>query len=98
MILDFNQFAFDFVCEEAVDRIQTDINTANAAVEEAMQMLNEIISDLYIVERNEDETRLQFETRLRDEFAAQDDGGEPIDLSIADSVPENCNAGNIALE
>jgi hypothetical protein len=65
-ILDFNQFAFDFVCEEICDEIQVSIDAAEAQLDLDTHALSEIIDDLYIVEGNDDESRLEFETRIRD--------------------------------
>jgi hypothetical protein len=56
---------------------------------------------LLVIEGDEDETRMSFETKLREEFevstADTDSGDDSIELPY-DSLPEGCDAGQAKLE
>ena len=69
-VLDFNNFAFDFICEEAVDDIEEATVIATTALNEAAAELGGVINDLFVVEGVDGDTRLSFETKLRDQWAA----------------------------
>ena len=69
MIRDFNAFAFNFVCEELVDEIDEVRVLADDRLVEKNNKLNSVLNDLYVVHGRDDESRLDFETRLRGEYA-----------------------------
>ena len=96
-VLDFNQFAFDFVCEEAVDEIQVAIDAGEVDLTDAAVNLASVIDDIFLVEGT-GETRMAFEAALRNEYAVAtaDDTPAAIELPF-DSVPEECIAGQAKL-
>jgi hypothetical protein len=100
-LVDFNQFAFDFVCEESCDEIQVLIDAAFEDFAAAKIDLDKVLDDLLVIEGDEDETRMSFETKLREEFEAStadtDSGDDSIELPY-DSLPEGCDAGQAKLE
>jgi hypothetical protein len=65
-LVDFNQFAFDFVCEESCDEIQVLIDAAFEDFAAAKIDLDKVLDDLLVIEGDEDETRMSFETKLRE--------------------------------
>ena len=100
-ILDFNNFAFDFICEEAVDDIEAATVAATADLNAAAEELGGVIDDLFIVEGADGQTRLAFETVLRDEWAAADPEagtGEPTQELPYEALPAECAAGQQKLQ
>ena len=66
-----------------------------------MTALTDVINDLYIVEGDDEETRLSFETRLRDEFAADTEFESTNEMLIDlpfDVVPDECADGQDKLD
>ena len=66
-----------------------------------MTALADVINDLFIVEGGDEETRMSFETRLRDEFAAATDfesSGEMLIELPFDVVPDECADGQDKLD
>jgi hypothetical protein len=69
-IQDFNKFAENFVCSELEDEIDAAIAQAEERLTEWGEKLDMQVGDIFLVEGGDDETRFEFETRLRDEFNA----------------------------
>jgi hypothetical protein len=69
-VLDFNKFASDFVCEEAVEKIVAAIAVQTTNLNDAAATFAGVLDDLFIVEGADGQTRMAFETQLRDEWAA----------------------------
>ena len=67
-VLDFNAFAFDFVCEEIVDKIDKVKELANARLDQKNAELDSILADLFLVEAEEGESEMAFNARLAGEF------------------------------
>lgn len=100
-LLDFNGFAFAFVCEESCDEIQLLIDAGFEDFAAAKADLDKVLDDLLVIEGEEGETRMSFETKLREEFEAStadtDSEDDRIELPY-DSLPEGCDAGQAKLE
>ena len=100
---DFNDFAFQFVCEEICMEIEEVQTRAEEAIWDKEQGLTEITSQLFSILAEEGDTLMTFETRLRDEYLAvreepaQVTEYEDIALPITE-IPEGCSAGNSKLD
>ena len=66
--LDFNTFSFDFVCEETVDEIEKVRGIADKRIKKRREKLDHVISDLFLVEREGEESKMVFENRLFEQF------------------------------
>lgn len=103
-ILDFNNFAFDFICEEAIDDIDAATTVATEQLDTAAAELGSVIDDLFIVEGTEDQDRVSFESALRDEYdaAVAADETQPSEADESelpyDSLPSECVAGQGKLQ
>jgi hypothetical protein len=100
-LLDFNAFAFAFVCEESCDEIQVLIDASFEEFTAAKTDLDKVLDDLLVIEGEEGDTRMSFETKLREEFEAStadtDSEDDRIELPF-DSLPEGCDAGQAKLD
>jgi hypothetical protein len=103
-ILDFNNFAFDFICEEAIDDIEDATIVATEQLDVAAEELGSVIDDLFIVEGTDDQDRVAFESTLRDEWEAAV-AAEATQLAQVgevelpfDSLPSECVAGQAKLQ
>jgi len=104
LVLDFNNFAFDFICEEAVDDIEASTVLATAELEAAAEELRLVVDDLFIVEGTDDQDRTAFESALREEWDATV-AAEATQLAQVgevalpyDSLPTECVAGQNKLQ
>ena len=101
-ILDFNNFAFDFICEEAIDDIDAATVVATEQLEAAAEELGSVIDDLFIVEGTDDQDRVAFESQLRDEWEASVAETQLAQVGQVelpyDSLPSECVAGQQKLQ
>ena len=107
--LDFNTFSFDFVCEETIDDIEKVAELADQRLINMRMKLKNILSDLFLVEREGDETTMAFRNRLYEQFENEgvpstngydkedEEEEEPIQLPI-DEVPMGCASGQDKLD
>jgi hypothetical protein len=102
-VIDFNAFAFNFVCEEARDEIQVVIDEAFVIFEGEKVDLSSIMNDLFIIEGEDDDTIMTFETKLRDQFAdepstaADSEDDEETPEVPYDVIPDGCAEGQAKL-
>ena len=102
--IDFNNFAFQFVCDEICTDIEAVQVTANDAIDAKEARLAEVMGQLFQIYGQEGETRVLFETRMRDEYVAQRPdvaeqvtSYEGITLPISE-IPEGCATGTTKLD
>lgn len=100
---DFNDFAFQFVCEEICKEIEEEMVKVEEAFAAKEQGLTEITSQLFSIFAEDGDTLMTFETRLRDEYLvvreepAQVTEYKDIALPITE-IPEGCSSGNNKLD